>query len=407
MISICENTSCTGCMACVNVCAHNAINMIPDKEGFLRPCINQDLCKNCGLCSKVCPVNSFVAKQIPKRVYSGWSRDDHIRRASSSGGAFSEIALPILKRGGVVFGCMLNAELKAVHSFVESEEELHKLRGSKYVQSYIGDSYQQVRTFLREGREVLFSGTPCQIAALRKYLQKDYDNLWTVDIICHGVPSPLILEEYKKYIEESEHGTIESIKFRSKRVSWFYFEMLISFRDQHPDYHGSYYTDPYIRGFLRDYFLRPSCHQCQYATEDRVSDFTIADWWGYNKTAPRDRNYMQKGVSLILANSDKAVRAIKEINMDLQLRTIEEAHQTNICLERSFPPSRQRAEFWNYYRDCGFKSVMQRYMQPEKVGLRDHLSQKYPNTDFNLRWISLLDKITHIPQKINRIITKK
>lgn len=205
MKEICCTSDCTGCMACVNVCAHHAISVVQDKEGFDRPQIDESLCVDCGLCAKTCPINHHPLATEPIEIYSGWSSNEAVRINSSSGGAFTEIARPVLEDGGVVFGCTLNDKLQAEHIYVETLEDLeNNLRGSKYVQSRIGNTYEQAKDFLRQGRKVLFSGTPCQIAGLRNYLRKDYENLLTVDLICHGVPSPLIFEEYKKYIAQTE-----------------------------------------------------------------------------------------------------------------------------------------------------------------------------------------------------------
>jgi len=395
-------------MACVNVCTHNAISMQPDDEGFLRPEISQDLCRDCGLCSKICPVNLKVLKAKPLSVYSGWSKDDSIRMASSSGGAFTEIARPILERGGVVFGCALDSDLKAVHTYVESMEDLTKLRGSKYVQSYIGDSYRQAKKFLVEGREVLFSGTPCQIAGLKAYLRKDYNNLWTVDLICHGVPSPLMYEEYKSYIESKYNDKIKDIKFRSKKVSWSYYGMSITFRNNSRSYYGNYFSDPYIRGFLRDYFLRPSCHQCQYTTEKRVSDFTIADWWKYKQLSKKDKDCYHKGVSLILVNSEKAQNAIGGLGLDLVKKNIESAHATNECLHTCTRPSDKRCAFWLDYKKnrSGFESVI-KYMTPQHTNYKQDILKRIPNTDRTLYMVGMFDRIINLPIKFVNILSGK
>ena len=182
---ICPKDSCTGCTACMNVCSHAAISFIPDEEGFLHPSVDKGRCVNCGLCKSVCPVNTPVSRYLHEEVYSGWSNDGQVRLCSSSGGAFSAIAISILNQRGIVFGCTLNADLEAVHVGIERVEDLYRLQGSKYVQSRVEDSYKLAKQNLKTGRKILFSGTPCQIAGLRSYLHKNYDNLCTVDIICH------------------------------------------------------------------------------------------------------------------------------------------------------------------------------------------------------------------------------
>ena len=374
MKEICNRTACTGCMACVNACSHNAIKVIADEEGFDRPCVDDKSCIECGLCQKVCPINNHPNSSEPIKVYSGWSTDETIRLSSSSGGAFTEISRPILEEGGVVFGCALDEKLQAVHIYVETMEDFAlKLRGSKYVQSRIGDSYRQAKDFLKKGRIVLFSGTPCQIAGLRNYLRKDYENLITVDLICHGVPSPMIFEDYKKYIAETHGMTISDVKFRCKKSSWIFYNMTVTGHVEKKaspsHYIGKYYSDPYIRGFLRDYFLRPSCHQCHFTSIQRCSDFTIADWWGYRKDSKEDLDYERKGVSLILCNSQKAVELYRRMKMVWRERTIEEAMKTNLSLSRPFPAKDSRQDFWKDYYATVFPEIVAKYMSPEKLPL--------------------------------------
>ena len=405
MNNICDNSACTGCMACMNVCTHHAIELKIDDEGFERPAINDDLCVDCGLCSKVCPINKLPQLNEAKVAFSGWSSHESVRIGSSSGGAFTEIARPILKRGGVVFGCALNENLKAEHVYVETMEELEeKLRGSKYVQSHIGVSYKQAKAFLKQGRQVLFSGTPCQIAGLRNYLRHDYNNLFTIDLVCHGVPSPVIFERYKEYVQQHENMKLTKVNFRCKKSSWIFFNMTLQGHVEKSGalktYIGRYYNDPYLRGFLRDYFLRPSCYQCRFTSVQRSSDFTIADWWGYNKISSKDKDFRKKGVSLVLANTAKAVELMSTLDMSLRSRTMEEAKLTNVSLSRPFAMTDVRAKFWNDYRKLSFKELVNKYMQPESVSWDIDLMQRLPNTDVVIFLIRLMRFIRRIIDKI-------
>lgn len=398
---ICPTESCTGCMACVNVCSHKAINIVIDVEGFDRPWIDEKLCVDCGLCQKVCPINNHPDASEPLKVYSGWSADEDVRLSSSSGGAFTEIARPILEEGGVVFGCALNENLQAVHTYVENMKELAgRLRGSKYVQSRIEDSYRRVKDFLKEGRKVLFSGTPCQIAGLRNYLRKDYENLITVDLICHGIPSPLIFEDYKKYIKDEQKMEITDVKFRCKKSSWIFFNMTVTGHVEKKtlpfQYIGKYYSDPYIRGFLRNYFLRPSCHHCHFTSTKRCSDFTIADWWGYKKQGKEDKDFACKGVSLLFANTHKAETITTQLRMILKERNLEEAIKTNRCLYAPYSPNVKRTSFWEDYSKLDFDKLIHKYMMPEKISWQKKLKQSVRNTDILIRWISILS----IPKRI-------
>lgn len=407
MKDICNIVECTGCMACVNTCAHHAIRVNADKEGFDRPVIDETLCVDCGLCAKTCPVNHHPLANEPKEIYSGWSSDEAVRINSSSGGAFTEIARPVLENGGVVFGCALNDKLQAEHIYVETLEDLeNKLRGSKYVQSRIGNTYAQAKNFLRQGRKVLFSGTPCQIAGLKNYLRRDYDNLITVDLICHGVPSPMLFEDYKKFMQKHENMKLTKVSFRCKKSSWIFYNMTLQGHVEKSSalktYVGSYYEDPYIRGFLRDYFLRPSCHQCKFTSTKRCSDFTIADWWGYSKKSSKDKDFRKKGVSLVLANSEKAVAMLPSMNMELRERTLEEAKKTNCSLSKAFDMPAVREVFWKDYHRMPFEDIVETYMKPEKVKWQTKVMEHYPNTD-NL---ILLIRILELPQRIINKVMK-
>lgn len=374
MDKICQDKDCTGCMACFNACPIQAIQMQADDEGFQRPEIDNSRCINCNRCVNTCPVLHPANKELPLRIYSGWSNNSSIRLQSSSGGAFTEIAIPILRKGGVVFGAMFNSEWEVIHSYIEQEEDLHKLRGSKYVQSYIGTSFKNAKRFLSEERPVLFVGTPCQIAGLKNYLHKNYNNLYTIDLVCHGVPSPQIFESYKAHIKLTEQIiSIEEIAFRNKKFSWIYYNMYIKGyireNNKKKEYIGTYYKDPYIRGFLREYFIRPNCHTCSFTTTERVGDFTIADWWRYKAHNKKDKGFSEKGVSLIFCNSQKAVDFIPHINMDLDERDMADALQTNLSLRKPFPANANRASFWNDYRNYPFSQTIARYMAPQPIPL--------------------------------------
>ena len=398
--NICKIESCTGCGMCVQLCKHSAIKMISDAEGFPRPVIAEDLCLECGLCQQRCPVNNqdSVEHKEPINVFSGWSCDENVRMESSSGGAFSEIAKYVIARNGVVFGVALDEDVKAMHIHVDNEVDLYKLRGSKYVQSFVGDSYIETEKLLRQGRMVLFSGTPCQIAGLRNYLRKDYENLVTVDLICHGVPSPKVFEDYKKWVEEKIHEKVSDVKFRCKKNSWIFFNMGINPHVEKNkivtySYTGSYYADPYLRAFLRDNILRPSCYNCQYASIKRVSDFTIADWWGYKAMTGYDKDYERRGVSLIMCNSKKAASMIGCLNMNLRERTVEEALKTNKSLKQPFslPPTRDK--FWIDYNLFTFQEMIDKWMYPERISLSTYLRIYYPGLWFARKTTNLYERI--------------
>lgn len=405
---ICDIDCCTGCMACYNICHSNAIKMFPDKEGFLRPVINNDKCVGCNQCIKVCPVNNQPQKIYPIKKFSGYSRNEDVRFKSASGGAFYEIAIQIIKMNGIVFGCVLNDDLKAIHTYTTTEEGLRKMQGSKYVQSYIGKSFYQVKTFLKENKIVLFSGTPCQIAGLVNFLGRKYNNLYTIDLVCHGVPSPMIFEDYKKYLYRNEHfSIINDISFRGKQDSWLYFNMLVTGSDLDGNkkiYKGGYWKDPYLRGFLREYFLRPCCHQCQYTSINRVSDFTIADWWTYKKIDKEDKDFQKKGVSLLFVNTNKALDVLENVNLKLNERSTEDAVKTSLPLSKSFPPSKKRTMFWKDYMNLIFDEMVKKYMQPEKLPWDMAIYTKYPTHPIIKHILFNLKRIIDIPLKIKHKI---
>ncbi len=378
--TICDGEKCTGCAACANICKHNAIEMHYDEEGFLRPHIDQKKCINCGLCKVTCPENiSIGLNEEPLGIYSGWSKDDNTRIRSASGGAFAEIAYYFINHfNAVVFGVTMNQNLDAVHICIERAEDMYKLQGSKYIQSHIGTAYRQVLQYLKKGRIVLFSGTPCQIGGLKKYIKKDFENLFTVDLICHGVPSKKIFEDYIKFLEGKIGHRVYDIKFRGKKYSWIFFNIAAnsqvgSLNYANFEYIGKYYDDPFIRAFLRDNILRPSCYQCQYTNVKRVADFTLADWWGYVGNCKSDKGFEQKGVSLIFCNTPKSLSLINNMNLLLKKRTLAEALKTNKSLQHPFLKPSTRDDFWKDYSLMNFSQIVDKWFYPEKLPLSTYI----------------------------------
>lgn len=371
MENICPKNLCTGCFACSNICPKDAITPKADNEGFAHPAIDAEKCIDCGLCEKVCPINHPAERNLPIAVFSGWANDERIRRESSSGGAFSVLAQQTLSEGGIVVGAALDENLKAVHIAISDASEMSKLRGSKYVQSAIGLTYRLIKEKLSEGKKVLFSGTPCYVAGLRNYLQKEYDNLVTVDIICHGVPSPLVFEQWKSWFKKSYSvETIKTIKFRDKKLSWLFFNMDVEGTTKSGDkfsYAGGFFKDAWIRGFLSDRFLRPACHRCQFADHHRCSDITIADWWGYKNEPNEPNDFEKKGVSLILCNTTKGESFFNQASvgqMSIKSRKFEDAIKTNPTLSHPTREPADRAKFWECFHNETFDNVAKRYMRP-------------------------------------------
>lgn len=414
MKQICDYKSCTGCMACYNICHQQAITMHSNEEGFAYPVIDEQLCVDCKMCTKVCPEITPVLRKTPLKAYSGWSNDEKVRMDSSSGGAFTEIAQIILRNGGVVFGVAMDKNLVARHIYIEKEQDLPQLQGSKYVQSIIGSTFQDVKDFLENGRIVLFSGTPCQIAGLKNYLRKKYENLITVDIVCHGVPSPKIFEDYKNYLTTIIGNNIRDIKFRCKNSSWIYFNIGVNIITENVEapqfeYVGNYYSDPYLRAFLRDNILRYNCYNCKYASIQRVSDFTIADWWKYKAENLDDKDFDIKGVSLVLCNSTKSSNIISSLNMNLRERSLEEAIKTNLPLRNSYPMPPTRDLFWKDYLLLGFKNNIKKWFSPDKISLATYLKIYHRNWTIIYHFINIYERIMyklHLTSFIIKIYAK-
>ena len=357
---------CNGCHACASACPKSCITMERDENGFLYPHIDEQACSQCGICESICPVqNTSVGLSHESRIcaYAAIHKDGDIRNKSSSGGAFTAIATEIIKRDGVVFGATFDANFNVVHQYVEKIDNLQKLRGSKYVQSTIGDAYKQVKTFLEIDKWVLFTGTPCQIGGLRAYLKKDYERLITQDIICHGVPSPMVWEKYVEYRKRTVNGAKPTrISFREKNEGWKQFSLSFSF-DNNAGYSNTLYNDPMMKAFLRNLSLRESCYNCAYKTKARQSDVTLADFWGIENLHPEMDDDL--GVSLVIVHTDKGAKLLKNIGNDLTLKqvNVDDAIVYNSAMIRSVDKPPQRDSFLLTVKNNGFSIAEKRYLQ--------------------------------------------
>lgn len=305
MIRLTKKANCCGCGACAQSCPKNCISMEPDSEGFLYPKVDETQCVNCGLCEKVCPI---LLKQKPDSIkvaaYAAYTSNSELREKSSSGGIFSLLAQEILNRGGTVAGAAFDADFSVRHILVETDAELDRLRGSKYVQSRMEDTYVQIRDLLKQGRPVLFTGVACQIAGLKAFLGREYENLYTVDVLCHGVPSPKVWAHYRREQAQIHGTTLEEVSFRDKRKGWRHYSMALNFAEG-VEYCRPGAEDTYLRVFLRDLCLRPSCHSCRFKDFPRLSDLTIGDAWGIERHMPDlDDDH---GTSVVLVNSEKGM----------------------------------------------------------------------------------------------------
>lgn len=334
MKTICEHTYCTGCGLCASLCPVSSITMKPGKMGHLFPKINNKKCIDCGLCEKSCPALNPVELIAAQHAYAAWSKDDADYRSSTSGGASSVLSQYIINKGGVVYGCSVLCGAKIEHIRIEKKEDLHKIKGSKYVQSSIVKVLTQIKKDVKEKRIVLFLGTPCQIAAVQKLFKNTPDNLFLVDLVCHGTPSQRSLHDYlKRYVPLDE---IEDVRFRSeegysikvfsKNKNVYTSSELWSCRNK----------DYYYNSFMDGYSLRDSCHKCKYSSPNRCSDMTIGDFWGLGKEMPcEDIPEHKFGISLVLPITAKGRTLFNEISnaMNVFKRPISEAINGNDQLQ--------------------------------------------------------------------------
>lgn len=347
MIRIKHKSDCCGCEACVQRCPKRCISLHRDQEGFLYPLVDESICIDCGLCERVCPVINQGEPLKPLVAYAAKNQDESVRLSSSSGGVFTALAEQVIAQGGVVFGARFDESWNVVHDYVETVEGLSAFRGAKYAQSRIGLCFLQAETFLRQGRQVLFSGLPCQIAGLKKFLRKDYDNLITVDLFCHGVPSPMV---WKRFLEEevaTPHTQLKSISFRDKASGWknYSFSYLQEDTDGVHLHRMLSAKNLFMRGFLTDLYLRPSCYHCPVKQCKSGSDLTIGDYWGIQQAHPGLDD--DKGVSAVLVNTDKGAAILQAVQqVSLYESTFEKVVKCNPALIKSAQEPTKRSLFF-------------------------------------------------------------
>lgn len=371
MTKLVEKSLCTGCAVCKAVCPHDAISMRPDTERFLYPHIDASKCIECGLCAKTCPSLNQGSARRPLFVYAAKAKDDELRLTSSSGGVFSLLARDVLSNGGLVFGAAFDhSDWHVYHMAAVDEESLHELRGSKYVQSDVGESYREVKAALKAERHVLFSGTPCQIAGLRAFLGHDYEKLLLVDVVCHAVPSPLAWEKYlekRVSVAYNSRGcglrAIRRIVSRRKDCGWKRYSMSLGFAND-MEYRAVFSDDPYMRGFLAELYNRPSCHNCPSKNLSSGSDITIADYWGVDAKFPEMDD--DKGTSLVMVNTEKGAKVFLALAEEIVVEASDFAHAVagNPAIVRLTAPHRNRDRFFCRVMKSDFDSLIERMLRP-------------------------------------------
>ncbi len=366
---LCSRENCTGCFACYNICPREAITMEEDEYGYIYPIINNDKCINCKLCEKSCPSLNKINLKYPIKCYAARTKDEAILKKSTSGGIATLLAQKIIENGGVVYGAAYNDKCEVNHIRIDDINELDRLQGSKYVHSYIKDAFQSVKKDLLTSKNVLFIGTPCQVAGLRKYLVKKYDNLYTVDIICHGVPSQKFLKEEVKRLN-NDSLNIDRVNFRDKEFNCYTFSIV---KNKKNIYSQSWNENPYFYTFMDSITYRENCYNCLYAKPERVSDITIGDFWGlkYDSIFYNDR---EKGVSVVLIITDRGNKLIDLIKSQINIeeREIDEAINGNTQLRQPSKRSKYVDKFKLIYKKNNFfyetyRKTCKKHLLKEKI----------------------------------------
>lgn len=354
---------CCGCTACVKACPKQCISMEADEEGFFYPVIDKNTCVNCGLCERICPFEhpQYYNTNTPK-VYATYLKDEGLRVLSTSGGIFYAIAKWVIEQRGIVYGAAFNENFKLRHIGVDAMEELSHLRGSKYLQSYLGNVFTEIKDYLEIGRWVYFVGVGCQVAGLKAFLRKDYDTLITSDLVCHGVPSQQMFDWHLDYLRRKEKGEIISYSFRDCagwRVCETYKYISQTCGDRVRRLY-SYSLSPYLYSFMNAFNYRYSCYDCKFAKIPRQGDITLADFWGVKNYFP-DLD-VSKGVSLVLVNTrsgDDIWDKIKK-HVNFQESCIQDAAKENANLTHQTPMPEIRTHCYEMILQRGYKSVAEK-----------------------------------------------
>ena len=353
---ICDKSICTGCAACANICPKNAIKMLEDNKGFKYPHIDESICIDCNLCKAKCPAVNTLSSNFPLKLFACKNLNSEIRASSSSGGVFQELANYILDiKHGFVFGAAFDNEFKVKHLGVNNNQDLEKLKKSKYVQSNTDNIYVDLKKAIENNNSILFSGTPCQVEAVKNFIPSTNDNVFLLDLICHGVPSPKVFEDYKSLLEKRYKSKIININFRFKNETTTQ-NISVDFEN------GKNYTSSLCDGdlfytlFLKDIILRESCYNCKYKQVPRISDITIADFWGIEKGSAKKLND-NKGVTLVLINTEKGLKLFENIKHKFEYLEVSLEDCVNYNCFSNFKKPETSATFWEDYLINGLKEV--------------------------------------------------
>lgn len=432
MIRVIDKKKCCGCTACVQVCPKKCIDLIEDTEGFLYPRVNAESCVECGACEKVCPFTSALQMRMnPLISYAAKNRDERIRKESSSGGIFTALAENVISEGGVVFGVRFDEKWNPVFDYADTVDEIVAFRGSKYVQSTVGDSFKKVKSFLKANRKVLFSGTPCQVAGLKTFLRQEYDNLLTVEVVCHGVPSPGV---WRKYLEEKVAAfkaaagkstdlhslnlisSIEDIRFREKSHGWKKYRFVLNFAESSDEGKKSsdlslvFNDSEWGKAFVNNLFLRPSCHTCMVKSFASRADMTIADFWGIEKILPLFDD--DRGCSAVIIHTEKAKMQFQRLNCDKLKVGIVDIIAGNSAIVKSWKASPNRERFFEKVsKGC---SVVKAIREETSITTKEKIKRRVKNSFvykicriFKNRVVSVVENVDLVFAKILSFVLVK
>lgn len=367
-----DKQNCCGCSACLSICPQNAISMRCDDYGFIYPHIDQKKCIGCEKCVRACSFlhhDDFIPLNEPI-VYAAAAKNSNVLQKSTSGGIFTVLAKHILAKGGIVFGAAWQEDYFVGHIRITKIEDLEMLQGSKYVQSNIGDTYLRARDDLQQGKWVLYSGTPCQISGLRSFLKKEYPNLYTVDIVCHGVSNSKLLSSDIQYLLKKYSLSDDNveIKFRTKDQGWGASGSIYDGKKSIP--FSPIISPYYYYYYLQNSIYRDSCYNCRYPSEHRIGDITLGDYWGIEKAHANVGNviHVKDGVSCVLVNNDKGKSLFDQISMDIEYipSTLEKAKVRNGQLIQCCKKPQNREAIFDIYKKCGYDGVIQYWRKTEK-----------------------------------------
>ena len=389
-IQITDKAKCSGCTACVNVCPENAILMKPDQEGFLYPEVQEALCISCAKCQRICPVQSHKEPVSNPVCYIVRNRDEEVLRDSTSGGAFTAFAAAIIKKNGCVYGAGYDEKMRVICKQARTMEQLAEMRGSKFVQSELGDTFCRIKEELHVGETVLFTGTPCQVEGLLAYLGEKPDNLICIDFVCRGVPSPKLWENYVRTMEAKYDSKITAAKFKNKTYGYHATTMKVDFENG-KTYYGSGRVDPMMKAFVTELASRPSCAACAFKTLNRNSDITMFDCYGFSKiTNLPDDN---RGYPSLLVHSETGrvmMSAVRNQFIVYEADAEEVVGVNGIMVRRSARPNSKRDQF---YQLADIQTIDLAMAQIDPITEKDWLIERAKKLLYKFNLIQTFKKI--------------